>query len=151
MSKFGFCKLLNEIFYSCCCFAGSSCLWKAQWEAFSAINQIVKGSVREVDGTWEFVYGLHQDYPAFGTFDPLLNKTGRSLQGVSRKGWGILRVETNPEYSNEIQSYAAGFLEGYLTENDIYIYSVNTYDEKEPPKAVRILGLCLLVDPGDSG
>ena len=60
-------------------------------------------------------------------------------------------METNPEYSNEIQSYAAGFLEGYLTENDIYIYSVNTYDDKEPPKAVQILVLDSRVDPGYSG
>lgn len=60
-------------------------------------------------------------------------------------------METNPEYSNEIQSYAAGFLEGYLTENDIYIYSVNTYDEKEPPKAVQLFGVYLPVDPGNSG
>ena len=36
-------------------------------------------------------------------------------------------------YSNELQAYAAGFLEGVLTEADIYIQNVNLYiDDTEP-------------------
>ena len=51
---------------------------------------------------------------------------------IWRIGWGILRIETNPSYSNEDQSYAAGFLEGIITENDIHIYTTNIYNEKQP-------------------
>ena len=54
-------------------------------------------------------------------------------------GWGILRLETNPDYSNEIQSYAAGFLEGILTEFDIFVISTNIYTDKEPTDLVDIV------------
>ena len=42
-------------------------------------------------------------------------------------------------YSNELQAYAAGFLEGILTEDDIYIQNVNLYvDDKEPSDFVKM-------------
>ena len=50
----------------------------------------------------------------------------------------ILRLETNSDYSNEIQSYAAGFLEGILTEFDIYVISTNIYTDKEPTDLVSV-------------
>ena len=41
-------------------------------------------------------------------------------------------------YPNELQAYAAGFLEGILTEDDIYIQNVNLYaDDKEPSDLVK--------------
>lgn len=57
---------------------------------------------------------------------------------MSQIGWNILRVETNSDYSNEDQSYGAGLLEGYLTENEIWIHSQNIYGEKKPSKFVGI-------------
>ena len=46
---------------------------------------------------------------AYGTFENTLQKTG----------WGILNVETNKNYQDNNQAYAAGILEGFLTAADI--------------------------------
>ena len=63
------------------------------------------------------------------------------IRDISRLslGWGVLKIETNPSYSNEIQSYAAGLLEGILTANEIYIHSTNIYGEKKPNDHVKNL------------
>lgn len=47
-------------------------------------------------------------------------------------------MDTNPKYTNEEQSYAAGLLEGYLTENEIFTHSKNIYGEKKPSKFVGV-------------
>lgn len=47
-------------------------------------------------------------------------------------GWSILKVTSNEKYTNEEQSYAAGLVEGYITEDLIFIHSTNVFKEKEP-------------------
>ena len=47
-------------------------------------------------------------------------------------------MEPTPKYTNEEQSYAAGLLEGYLTENEIFTHSKNIYGEKKPSKFVGV-------------
>lgn len=40
-------------------------------------------------------------------------------------GFGQLRVQTNPEYSNKVQMQGAGFIEGYLTAAQIFDHWYN--------------------------
>lgn len=47
---------------------------------------------------------------AFGTYNDTIETTG----------WGVLHLETNPSYPDPIQAYAAGYLEGALTQPRIY-------------------------------
>eukprot|EP01124_Arcella_intermedia_P007737 TRINITY_DN1478_c0_g2_i4.p1 TRINITY_DN1478_c0_g2~~TRINITY_DN1478_c0_g2_i4.p1 ORF type:complete len:307 (+),score=43.97 TRINITY_DN1478_c0_g2_i4:41-961(+) len=39
---------------------------------------------------------------------------------LNRTGWNTLHIETDGTYSDEFQSYGAGFLEGYLTREEIW-------------------------------
>ena len=53
----------------------------------------MKGSVREVDGVWEFIPKIDKRYAAYGSFKPMMNITGMGLVFplISRLG--------NPEQS----------------------------------------------------
>ena len=43
----------------------------------------MKGSVREVDGVWEFIPKIDKRYAAYGSFKPMMNITGMGLSGRS--------------------------------------------------------------------
>jgi hypothetical protein len=43
----------------------------------------------------------------------------------SRSGWGQLLVRTSPEFPDDKQMWAAGYLEGYFTASRIYDHHVN--------------------------
>ena len=45
-------------------------------------------------------------------------------------------MSSNEDFSNEDQSYAAGLIEGYLSEDMIYTHSKNIYGEKQPSEFV---------------
>jgi len=64
------------------------------------------------------------DWVAKARYQSLANKTG----------WGFLEVETKPSWPDNMQAFAAGFAEGYLTRDLIYYYwknMVETYcDDK---------------------
>ena len=45
-------------------------------------------------------------------------------------------MSSNQDFSNEDQSYAAGLIEGYLSEDMIYTHSKNIYTEKQPSEFV---------------
>ena len=58
-----------------------------------------------------------------------LNKAGKTFHSVAwgsykdsvaDVGWGILNINTNSRASGLVQSFAAGYLEGYLTNTRIY-------------------------------
>ena len=83
-------------------------------------------SVRKVNGKWTFSNGVDQSAVAYGTISVAINETG----------WNILKVKSNEEFSNEDQSYAAGLIEGYLSQDMIYTHSKNIYGEKQPSKHV---------------
>ncbi|CAK5080795.1 unnamed protein product [Meloidogyne enterolobii] len=51
---------------------------------------------------------------------------GNYRNGQNETGWGILEIETFADFSEEIQSYAAGLAEGLLTKNQIYLHYLNT-------------------------
>lgn len=46
-----------------------------------------------------------------------------------KSGFGVFKVTTNPQFSDELQMSAAGFLEGYLTAEQIYdhYYNIKSY------------------------
>ncbi len=47
---------------------------------------------------------------------------------IVANGWGTLEVHSNISYSNELQAYAAGYLEGSLTAQRIWEYVYNAED-----------------------
>eukprot|EP00301_Raphidiophrys_heterophryoidea_P026697 c9280_g1_i1.p1 GENE.c9280_g1_i1~~c9280_g1_i1.p1 ORF type:complete len:582 (+),score=118.61 c9280_g1_i1:45-1790(+) len=55
------------------------------------------------------VPGMALPYTALASFD----------DGLNRTGWGILEIWTSPSSSDADQSYAAGYLEGYVTAHHI--------------------------------
>jgi hypothetical protein len=107
MQKIVFVLLIIIIITSCCCEA-------------SSIEATVYCTKQQQDGksiactyspaTYDTVKGT-----AFAKYIPSLNTTG----------WDILRLGTNSLYSDDIQSYAAGFLEGVLTCSQIELHYVN--------------------------
>ncbi|TRY78809.1 hypothetical protein TCAL_07583 [Tigriopus californicus] len=47
---------------------------------------------------------------------------------INKTGWGYLEVQTDPAFEDKVQAFAAGYLEGYYTAEQIYQYWVNTVD-----------------------
>lgn len=45
---------------------------------------------------------------------------------IQETGWAVLRVETQEEYADQVQAFAAGLLEGALTWQMIYWHWLNT-------------------------
>nr|CAD7576321.1 unnamed protein product [Timema californicum] len=66
------------------------------------------GSMREMQG--------EVDWTATLKFENTVNLTG----------WAALELETNDRYSDEVQAYSAGFLEGFTTADVIYMHWYNT-------------------------
>lgn len=68
---------------------------------------------------------------AWGVFDENLNLTG----------WSSLDIQTNSNYSDDLQAFAAGFVEGFLTAPHIRTTAINIYptffgNASTPPRAV---------------
>ena len=80
-----------------------------------------------MNGKWTFSNGVDKSAVAYGTISVAINETG----------WNILKVKSNEEFSNEDQSYAAGLIEGYLSQDMIYTHSKNIYGEKQPSKHIQ--------------
>ena len=59
---------------------------------------------------WSIIDGIDESGVAWVTFEDGLQKTG----------WGVLNVETNPAFEDEVQAYGAGAAEGYVTAPHIY-------------------------------
>nr|CAD7204538.1 unnamed protein product [Timema douglasi] len=66
------------------------------------------GSMREMQGEVEWTATLK--------FENTVNLTG----------WAVLELETDDRYSDEVQAYSAGFLEGFTTADVIYMHWYNT-------------------------
>eukprot|EP01130_Rhizamoeba_saxonica_P018914 TRINITY_DN9644_c0_g1_i1.p1 TRINITY_DN9644_c0_g1~~TRINITY_DN9644_c0_g1_i1.p1 ORF type:complete len:541 (-),score=112.21 TRINITY_DN9644_c0_g1_i1:31-1566(-) len=80
----------------------------------------MEGTIYKRGTTYSFESGvLDRNGVAFGSFQDDLDKNG----------WGVLSVRTNPKFSNEMQMFAAGYLEGALTSNRIYENYENLYSE----------------------
>lgn len=56
-------------------------------------------------------------------------------------GFGQLRVQTSPQFSNEVQLQAAGFVEGYLTAPQIFDhwYNQRSWVLSQAPDVYRVL------------
>jgi hypothetical protein len=67
-------------------------------------------------GIYTFQEGLHSTAAAYATF----------VDGIFSTGWSQLAVTTNDSYADEVQAYAAGAVEGYLTYGLIHNHYVNT-------------------------
>lgn len=88
-------------------------------------------------GSVSFTNGVPQFYPgvidtqaaAFGSYDPAVNHVSY---------FAVLKIETNPAFSDQEQMLAAGFLEGALTSADIWnmynnAYSTYSWAKTGPP------------------
>ena len=69
---------------------------------------------------------------AYGSYDPATNHVSY---------FAVLKIETNPSYSDEDQMYAAGYLEGALTSNDSYMLWQNLlstfgWASNQPPSCI---------------
>lgn len=51
---------------------------------------------------------------------------GRFQDTLHKNGWGVLDIETNARFSDQLQAYYAGFLEGYLTAEHISNMAINS-------------------------
>ena len=100
------------------------------------LQYLVSASVRKVDGKWVFSDGIDKSAVAYGTISVAINETGKPGFWLWKLGWNILKVSSNQDFSNEDQSYAAGLIEGYLSEDMIYTHSKNIYTEKQPSEFV---------------
>lgn len=63
------------------------------------------------------VHGLDTNCICYGYYD------AQQLQS----GWNYLQINTNPQYSDSLQAYAAGYLEGYLSYHDILNFIQNKF------------------------
>uniref|UniRef100_A0A914MCB9 Phospholipase B-like n=1 Tax=Meloidogyne incognita TaxID=6306 RepID=A0A914MCB9_MELIC len=54
---------------------------------------------------------------------------GKYRNAQNETGWGILEVETFPNFPVEMQAYAAGLVEGLLTKVQIYYHYLNTVSQ----------------------
>jgi hypothetical protein len=59
---------------------------------------------------WKVVNVYDTNAVAFGQFEDTLEDNG----------WGVLKVQTNSAFSDDLQMFGAGFLEGALTQDRIY-------------------------------
>lgn len=64
------------------------------------------------ENTWSIEEGFVDDYFAFGVY---------SRQRYSN-GWDSFQVQTNPNQTDYQQAFAAGYLEGALTQSAIWDY-----------------------------
>jgi len=69
-------------------------------------------------GQYTLVSGINTNGVAYGSFNDTL----------SLSGWGVLKIQTNPQYGDNMQMYAAGYLEGALTSERIYQNYQNIYN-----------------------
>lgn len=97
-----------------CTIIGSACAWS---DGFSgAENATVYSVVRTAHNrAYEIVRGQPEHALAFGVYTNLVNTTG----------WGLLDLNTNPAYHDSETMYAVGFLESFLTAEQIYSNYVN--------------------------
>lgn len=63
--------------------------------------------------------------PVFAAAAPAYAKYSHASNHAS--GFGQLRVQTNPQYSNKLQMQGAGFVEGYLTAPEIFDHWYNQH------------------------
>jgi hypothetical protein len=68
-------------------------------------------------GNFTILKGRSMDEVAWGSYSDLIHETG----------WGLLDVHSSPSFDGETQSFAAGFLEGYLTHERIAHSVQNTW------------------------
>lgn len=47
---------------------------------------------------------------------------------INQTGWSYLEIKTDPKFPDKIQAYAAGFIEGHVTSELLYLYWKNTVD-----------------------
>jgi len=57
---------------------------------------------------------------------------------MNKTGWTQLKIETNPAFDDDIMMHAAGYLEGALSQHEIFQYSQSYFDSEfhgsKPPK-----------------
>ena len=99
-------------------------------------------SVNKVGEKWVFSEGVDESAIAYAKITATMNSTGRIPYQWYILGWTVLKVKSNENYSNEQQAYAAGLVEGYITEDIIFAHSTNVYTEKNPSDHVFISILC---------
>ncbi|KAK8808636.1 hypothetical protein WA158_008537 [Blastocystis sp. Blastoise] len=59
------------------------------------------------------------------------------VEAINATGWNFLSIETFSQFSNEVQSYAAGYIEGAATYKQIYLNIKNRYGGPECPEHIQ--------------
>lgn len=76
--------------------------------------------------------------------DSLKSKSGAAAacgsfeNKITSEGWGYLHVRTNEDVADIDQAWAAGFVEGYLTQLQIHQFHVNTASTRKPALTRKI-------------
>eukprot|EP01121_Diplochlamys_sp_Union-15-3_P017329 TRINITY_DN607_c0_g1_i1.p1 TRINITY_DN607_c0_g1~~TRINITY_DN607_c0_g1_i1.p1 ORF type:complete len:533 (-),score=75.69 TRINITY_DN607_c0_g1_i1:57-1655(-) len=87
-------------------------------------------SVLYTQGSYSVVPGKVSSAVAWGYFS----------DETALNGWGKLSISTSNQFSDNVQCYAAGFLEGYFTHRQIYqvkiSYDYSNFKSSDPPKAM---------------
>eukprot|EP01114_Cavostelium_apophysatum_P001150 TRINITY_DN10983_c0_g1_i1.p1 TRINITY_DN10983_c0_g1~~TRINITY_DN10983_c0_g1_i1.p1 ORF type:complete len:545 (+),score=120.02 TRINITY_DN10983_c0_g1_i1:36-1637(+) len=96
-----------------------------------ASNDMIYGTVFYDPSSQQ--YTLKNGYDATGAAFGYFNDT------ADVSGWGILKIQTNSKEDDNVQMFAAGYLEGALTSDRIYQNYENMYQyffsPKQPPTA----------------
>merc|ERR1712226_263403 len=69
--------------------------------------KLIDGELRKTENT-----------VAWGNFTNMVNATG----------WSFIEIQTDPKFPDKIQAFAAGYLEGYLSADLIYLFWRNTVE-----------------------
>eukprot|EP00792_Barthelona_sp_PAP020_P006934 TRINITY_DN3088_c1_g1_i1.p1 TRINITY_DN3088_c1_g1~~TRINITY_DN3088_c1_g1_i1.p1 ORF type:complete len:551 (+),score=134.84 TRINITY_DN3088_c1_g1_i1:125-1777(+) len=88
---------------------------------------------KDSNGHWYYSFIETSEYVALGKFS----------NEVQKNGWGVLDIQTSEGFSDLDQLYAAGFLEGFLTQSMVWDYYHNfiahTFPHGVPEKVFDFL------------
>lgn len=71
------------------------------------------------------IYYNGVSYEVFKVYDETAVAIAVYTDSYNEDGWGKLNITTNKSYPNKIQAYGAGFLEGWITHQEIYEHWFN--------------------------
>lgn len=69
--------------------------------------------------------------------DPSVAVVGEYNSTIMQTGWDVLKVTSNPSFSDEDQAYAAGYFEGLVTANQAYLHFTNHYATNPVPENIN--------------
>ncbi|CAG7715957.1 unnamed protein product [Allacma fusca] len=124
LNPFGILLLLQSAFFPWV-------LCRGLLEDYQQNDTALNGEFAYVTWTREEGYDIKifpTDYAAVDPSDIDWIARGRYQNLVNKTGWGILEVETQPTWPDEMQMFAAGMAEGHLTRDLIFYFWQNNIE-----------------------